>query len=169
MTRRLLNFLAGLSLSVWPAVVVVWASSYVRSIEGRAAVGDHKFHLASDLGVLTVEWSVSPVRLTPSYSLRAAPAGSTREGQDWRSSLFDWGVDYDELLPRRWTNRLISVPYWGVLAALAASRLPSGIRRYAAHRARTRRGLCAVCGYDLRATPDRCPECGTVASVSTRA
>jgi hypothetical protein len=57
----------------------------------------------------------------------------------------------------------ISVPHWMVAAVTgspAAMWLALRLRTWRRGR-RTRAGACAHCGYDLRATPDRCPECGT--------
>jgi len=48
----------------------------------------------------------------------------------------------------------------GALAPLLA--LSMHLRR----RNRIVSGCCVKCGYDLRATPDRCPECGTVAAAN---
>ena len=55
---------------------------------------------------------------------------------------------------------LVVVPYWLVLA-VAALPLPVVGVKFVARRRRRRAGLCASCGYDLRASPGRCPECGT--------
>jgi len=60
--------------------------------------------------------------------------------------------------------RVITVPFWILLAATAA--LPAwklrAIFREYRHNRRRRGGFCGSCGYDLRATPQRCPECGAV-------
>ena len=63
----------------------------------------------------------------------------------------------------------VSIPLWMPTAVLVAPALTSvlhrGYRRWSRHASR-RRGLCPKCGYDLRATPDHCPECGTPAKAT---
>jgi len=65
-------------------------------------------------------------------------------------------------------GREVFIPLWTVI--LAASVLPIGVAWKAHGRRRAvSHYVCAVCGCDLRATRDRCPECGTAIPQKTEA
>ena len=51
----------------------------------------------------------------------------------------------------------VIAPFW-ILPPLLTVALALWFRR---HRRKLMIGRCRVCGYDMRASPDRCPECGT--------
>jgi hypothetical protein len=70
---------------------------------------------------------------------------------------FGWG------LPGTRLSSAVMVPYWFIVLLTAPLPVIWAWRETKLRRARTA-GLCKRCGYDLRATPDRCPECGAEAA-----
>jgi hypothetical protein len=74
-----------------------------------------------------------------------------------------YGIEHWEGSDHAGVYRVWIVPMWFIV--LGAGLLPfvrivayAVVRRNRAHLGM---GCCPTCGYDLRATPDRCPECGS--------
>ena len=57
-----------------------------------------------------------------------------------------------------WQGYLVGLPFYLIptLLVIWTFRFVKARKR----RARIARGLCPACGYDVRAAPDRCSECG---------
>jgi hypothetical protein len=99
-----------------------------------------------------------------------APRGEKVERYDAPKLLARLGIDWkrtdnssvDAQGHYVYREILFCVPYW-LLTVLAGGIGWSIGRKPRRTRGRIKRGLCIVCGYDVRATPGRCPECGYVA------
>ena len=149
----LFTIVAAASLALSVAVVVLWARSYrptgplriVDSINIRSA--EPMYWVTSGKGRLTL---CRQVGKNWDYPLREVKVlDLVRFGGLWGDRSILWNL---------------VVPHWLVAATAALPPLfwLLLLRRVLRARKLARRGLCRKCGYDLRATPDRCPECGAL-------
>jgi hypothetical protein len=188
--RHILNTLAVISLLLCAATVALWLRSltgyygqalwsYDRWLPGGGAASDLvEFRSDRDLWVTLFSGRIGPPRpdLSGGYYINAQESG----GHPRFAVRF---FDADSLTPNRsgWPLRYsrstqtatqglddarsvtVGASYWLVAGLLAIC--PVWVTGRVAVRERRRRllrraGRFRRCGYDLRATPDRCPECG---------
>src|SRR5688500_3993513 len=125
--------------------IVAWGLSYTAPNVWRFPSVDYKF--ASAHGAVTFA--------PPNARIFQQPGG----GYSW----FAFGSEPDVDAAGRVTERFhVLVPYWAVFTLMVALMMwPPHLARRMVYQARHRH-LCVYCGYDLRATPARCPECGEV-------
>ena len=161
MIRRLFTIASVVSLLLCVSVTALRARSYwVRDIV-RLYHTPNEWVLSSQRSNLWFMWWSGERRVEQRSGLyweRTDPADS-------RFTAFGFQSDHSYPWPGTRGPRVSSVarevwfPYWAAFAATGL--LPSmAIIDRIRERTRRRVGLCR-CGYDLRASRGRCPECGT--------
>jgi hypothetical protein len=181
--RHLLTIASACSMVLWILVVILWVRShfvadvYYRGyvIRTEAPVVEHHWFTSARGGLSysrdidlsqtnagALFWWECQTRAQRGWSTQdAKPSEPSRGSRGWRVG----GIGYTRMEVRHRLmglighTQLFEVPHW--LVALMAAVLP-GIDAARIFRRRHRRAqkLCFSCGYDLRATPEQCPECG---------
>ena len=177
MTRRLSKLLKLLSLSLAAAAVIATVCSYAGEAGLTLETAGSRWAASLSGGEVLL------VRATPfaHESLRPAVRFSTGSAVDFENEVgsevygsgggthvsYLGGVQFARAHLPKGGGALDAVyvilPLWLLLVPAAVAWTPAACRA-ARGRSRRRAGHCRVCGYDLRPTPGRCPECGTPAA-----
>jgi hypothetical protein len=153
MIRRVFTILATGSILMALVTAALWVRSYGGS-------GDEFGFSPADRSHQHWVWLSRPEDRTS--MTRAFPRFDYIEKWSRESDLFVHGDRTPILESRTWV-----VPYWSLVAATGWVPAIALFRRWG--RSRRRRqwaaaNCCRACGYDLRATPSFCPECGAASS-----
>jgi hypothetical protein len=171
--RRLtLAALTWLSLLLCLATAALWVRSYWVGEAVRPRTGEWIWVLNSVRGSITIgSYRPSPNFQVPPYTRfvplpapsRPNPPADPRVPIDWHVMGFGLRITRGGTLTTR-SGRSTFFPGWMAVTPHAALVVVFAALPAVRFRPRRRRtpGLCATCGYDLRATPERCPECGAV-------
>jgi hypothetical protein len=151
MKRRLFNILAAVSLVLCVATGALWVRSYWRAdvvVWSDQQVDRGLFSVAGEIGVHRTKG----IQFTDWDEIAVTPRCNKMDGGQCLG--FVWFSGHGPATTSRW---LVAVPHWSLALLLAFP----GLRLLRRCSVRRHSGLCIRCGYDLRATPERCPECGT--------
>lgn len=164
MRRRFFTLCSAVSLLLFAAVCVQWVLSYDSSFSWVSILPFGRFSgISAEPGVLTAHYSPeqSGIQRETIHQRGAPPTWSL----GWRAfgieSLLVSGGPPSSPIYNEYRASAPHAVLAPVFAACPTLQLITVLRR---QRIRRRRGAgqCAACGYDLRATPGRCPECGAV-------
>jgi hypothetical protein len=86
---------------------------------------------------------------------------ATGGGVDWHVAGFRYASRSGPYFGVTVYTRLVEIPLWFICLLTLPAPFLWLRRRRREWRLRRDPYLCANCGYNLRGTPDRCPECGT--------
>ena len=165
--RRTLSIIAtAISLLLLCAVTVLWVRSY--SVCDMISCSSGKSFMSVHLvrgRVYFQTYPDKPLKTFPDdWGHHSSSAASFIDAVSPGAGVlgFDQAVINMGFMGSTWRERWTVVPYYALLVLSAILPAWTALRwRYL--RKRVRRGLCPACGYDLRASPEHCPECGTLA------